>query len=92
MEERSRAARLTALEMAHIRFLDRLIVRGAMTEDQGISLLSEEFSTRPDSEALLPISRGFLRTVATQLRRGCRRLTIWTDEVGKRYVTADPPA
>ena len=89
MPERPQAARLTSLEMAHIRFLDRLIQREALTEDQGISLLSEEFSQRPDSEALLPISRGFLRTVATQLRRGCRRLTIWTDDVGKRYVTAD---
>ena len=91
MQEGPRSARLTSLEMAHIRFLDRLIVRGAMTEDQGITLISQELSQRPDSQALLPISRGFLRTVAAQLRRGYRRLTIWTDEVGKRYVTADPP-
>ena len=92
MNRRSKAVRLTALELAHIRFLDRLIERAHLTEDQGVALLSKELSQRPDGEALLPIGKGFLRTVTSQVRRGCRRLTIWTDEVGKRYISADPPA
>ena len=89
--ERLRAVRLTALDAAYIRFLDRLIQRKVMAEDVAVTLLGAEFSHRPDWEGLLPLSRGFLRTVASQLRRGCRRLTIWRDPLGKQYVSADPP-
>jgi hypothetical protein len=85
------SVRLSSLDLAHVRFLDRLIERRAMTEDQGVALLSQELGRRPGSKDLLPISSGLLRTIASQVRRGCRRITIWTDEVGKRYVTADPP-
>lgn len=91
MQGDRKEARFTALELGYIRFLDGLIQRGGMTEEEGVELLSFELSERADSSVLLPISKGLLRTVTSQIRRGCRRIAVWTDEVGKRYVTADPP-
>ena len=88
---RRQEARFSSLELIYIRFLHRLIQRGAMTEEQGVCLLSSELALRSDSSALLPISVGFFRTITSQIGRGCRRIAVWTDDVGKRYITADPP-
>lgn len=91
IRESSKEARFTSLELSYIRFLDGLLERGAMSEDQGMALLSSELAQRPNGTALLPVSSGLFRTITSQLRRGCRHIAIWTDELGRRYITADPP-
>ncbi|MBI4577956.1 MAG: hypothetical protein HY722_16970 [Planctomycetes bacterium] len=82
---------LSRLTLNHIEFVHGLLQSRAINEEQAVGLVADGLRGMPENvrRVLFPINKKVYRIITDHLSQGYRKISIWSDGKGKRYVAAD---
>lgn len=82
---------LSPLTLNHIEFVNGLYENETISEEQAVQLVADALREMPASvrNILLPMNKDVYRCITDHLAHGTRKIAIWADGSGKRYVAAE---
>ena len=82
---------LSPITLNHIEFIDGLFRSGVYTEDQAVEEVANAIREMPAPvrKVLLPLNRDVYRIITDHLSHGARKIAVYKDGTGKRYMAAD---
>ncbi len=91
LPKKTRRCKLPLNALLHFDFLEGLVEAGTISEQLAMQLAQQSLEeiSKEEQRVLEPLTGDVLRMVVEQLRSGRRKISIWKDERGQRYVAAE---
>ena len=89
--DKPKGFQLSPITLNHIEFIDGLFRSGIYTEDQAVEEVADAIREMPAPvrKVLLPLNKDVYRIITDHLSHGVRKIAVYRDGTGKKYVAAD---